>query len=469
MARQLRHYQLTAAIAIVVGLFAMNMILRPPSPEVLARLAGPQVDGSANSTGNTSGTNSCGGTCPPVQDNATSNSPGPTVGNGSCGGLCGAPGEIPFVPTAATETGSVGPQVSPRPATYSGHYWTGAEYSIYSSQTGTATSVYTTIGTPSSGPRFNDAYYELLSAWDSNGYYDQIGVASFYCTQLTLCQITTQSWTIAISQGWVNPSDCGNLTFAGWSTATLSTLGEYQDYTFEMSLTGTNLKFSVFSGTGLGGPAVITPVSKSDSASNFLIKSRHLDSRCPGGGWGGFTVYQEVFDTSSTMNFPQWNSGFAYTTADTSQVTSWVTYNLCAGSGCTVPTSPHGYWEDFNDSNQFVRIDNVAFWINFPSDNYNVAQYSSFDDYPGTLNAEGNPTVYCAGTSCPVTWSCTFLPVPPAYPWEYVSTYAPAGGLDYGTDTYGSALGWYYKGCTVTETGTSPIEFSSFIFYVDVT
>ena len=65
---------------------------------------------------------------------------------------------------------------------------------LYSGSTFSATSIYTTIGLPSSSPRWNDQYYELLSTFDNGNNYDQIGLASDYCSNSALhtskCQST---------------------------------------------------------------------------------------------------------------------------------------------------------------------------------------------------------------------------------------------------------------------------------------
>lgn len=339
------------------------------------------------------------------------------------------------------------------PSSSSVHYWTGANYSGTST---TATYVYTTIGTPSSAPRYNDVYYELLSAWDSNGKYDQIGLSSYYCatTLFSTCD-QTDEWNIIYSVG--GPSTGSGCVMTYSFDPDVSSLSVFQDYTFGMVLDGTNLAFQVYYGSSFGG-TVVWSHAVTDSAANFGIALTH---NCQGTNLYGFQVYQEVYDVSNSMSFPQWNSGFANTYEGTTSVSTW---NIPWSSGA--PTSPHGYVADAASSS-FVRIDNVAFWIGFNPYTQTIAQ-GGHNTISGTINADGS---YCSGTSCPFTPSCTF---PTGSTGSSSSSFGtadvPDSSTSYTTYISGSAtVGDYYSGCTITVTSTTPNEFSTFIFLTGIT
>lgn len=346
-----------------------------------------------------------------------------------------------------------------RTESYNGHYWVGATFSGTSFQ---STSIYTTITTPSSGPRYNDYYYELLSAWDTSNNYDQIGISSTYCStsMYSSCQ-ANDDWSVIYSEGTPSGSSGCHLVYNFNPVWFL--INVYSDYTFEMTLTGSNLHFQVFGGYGITGP-LVQSTNLSDSAGHFSVSSTYS---CRSVNQYGQQVYEEVYNASSSLATPQWNSGFAYTFAGATQITSWTRYS--SPSPYTPPTSPHGYYIDFPNSN-LVRVDNVATWIGYPWDNPTVAPGGWYQDN-GTLNADGS---FCSGTSCPFTETCNF----PAFSLGgsgsygyYLPTDVPDSFIDYQGSIPSSGVppGLYYSECTVTITSTTPNEFTTFVWYTDVT
>lgn len=434
-------WTVAATIALIFVISAFSGVSVSPKIHTAASIA--------TSNGNSSSSTACSAAAcgsPPL--NATTG--GSDV---SCSSSAQCP--LPLIPPAkglASHPVTTGVH----PATYSGHYWIGA---TYSGSATTATYVYTTIGTPSSAPRYNDVYYELLSAWDSNGNYDQIGLASFYCsTTLYSSCSNSDNWFIIYSQGTVSSPGC-TITYHTTITSATVYLGIYSDYTFGMTLTGVHLAFDVYAGSSFGGTNVLG-VAIADTASNFAIASTYT---CEGSSEPDFQVYEEVYDISNTMSAPQWNSGFANTYYGSTDNNQWTTY-----ISTSAPTCPHGSWIDYANSNTFVRVDNVAFWINMAYDAQTIARGNS-NSISGSINADGT---YCSGTTCPFTASCT-------YPTGYTSgSYSPPGSSGYvpvSSTTYSVTIGssattgLYTSGCTVTVTSTTPNEYSTFLVYTTIT
>lgn len=351
---------------------------------------------------------------------------------------------------------------SARPSTFGGHYWVGADYTGTAS---TSTYVYTTIGTPSSGPRDGDLYYELLSAFDSNGNYDQIGLASAYCSSdacawcPTYCT-TNDYFTVIVSEG--TPSGQSGCHLAYNFNNVIHALGIYEDFTFEMKLSGTFLQFLVYSGTGVAGTLQWSDTTGfSDSAAHFVISQQ--TTVCQGTNEENFQPYEEVYNVTNSMSFPQWNSGMAFTYYGTTEATTWATW-----SANSPPTSPHGYYSDITDSGQFVRIDNEAMWVSFPTDLASIAPGGSYT-WTGTLNADGG---YCSPcTSTQWTWSVSWPTSQGNGGGSIASPYdIPNSAITYDFNPFSTATpGLYYGQWTATLTSTTPHEYTTFIFYITIT
>lgn len=349
-----------------------------------------------------------------------------------------------------------------RPATFGGHYWVGADYTGSAS---TAAYVYTTIGTPSSGPRDGDLYYELLSLYDSNGNYDQIGLASAYCSSdscawcPTYCT-TSDYFTVIISEG--SPTGQSGCHLAYTLNNVVDDLGIYEDFTFEMKLSGSYLQFLVYSGTGIGGTLYWSDTSGfSDNAAHFVISQQ--TTVCQGVNEWNLQPYEEVYNVTNSMDFPQWNSGMAFTYYGTTEATSWATW-----SANSPPTSPHGYYSDITDSGQFVRIDNEAMWISFPTDYHSIAPGGSYT-WTGTMNADGG---YCSPcTSTQWTWSVNWPTSQGNGGGSIGSPYdIPNSAITYNFNPFSTATpGLYYGQWTATLTSTTPHEYTTFIFYITIT
>jgi hypothetical protein len=336
-----------------------------------------------------------------------------------------------------------------KPSIYLGHYWLGSYY--YPPGQLWAQSIYTTLSTPSSGPNANDNYYLLLSTWDTNGNYDQIGLTSWYTPQHgggTLQQVWELLWSIT------NYNSCNAPAF----NPIAGTLPQFATLTFQMVLTGSQIQYNVYAGTGVGGTLILT-VSHADTASHFIIGSS--SSYC--GGTYNTTVYEEVHTITTTMQFPEWVFQFSNTYAGSTLITSWGSVNV-ADSGATLPSNAWGYYEVYLNSGKSIQIANEPFQIQFPNDAPVIAP-------GGHYTANGNVVdvgSYCSWgySPCTLTESCS---VPSGWASSYSwGTYVPTSvSFTMGPPT-SAPPGFYYPGCFET-ISAGPNAFSDFIFYVYVT
>jgi hypothetical protein len=359
---------------------------------------------------------------------------------------------------------------------YSGNvYWYGGYYSGANyTQSHFVQILYTSILTPASGPRYNDMYFNLLSAFDTNGYYDQLGFSSDYCSG---CQNSgSNTWAVAYEQGWSDSTHlCG---YTGHIDSAAYKLSTYTWYTFLMYLSFSNLVFKVYLGDGAFNNTPLWTQSFSDSADSFETASTFKG--CEGGydtsSHYDMTLYQEVHQISSTssMTHPQWDFWFDQTNVAWWSGSTWnvvgvpdssITANQCWITSGTCPSPAHGYTT--YSYNRYIVIANNAMWLYWSTQSYSVSPGSGYSAYGYEYNLGG----YCPGLSgyCSVSMSCT---VPTG--WTGGPSWAtPLQYYDY--DSYyanspsGASPGTYYSGCTFTQTSSSPNEFTTFIFLSTVT
>jgi hypothetical protein len=131
-------------------------------------------------------------------------------------------------------------------------------------------------------------------------------------------------------------------------------------------------------------------------------------------------------------------------------------------------------WRSQSDlpNQNYIRIDNEAFGLSFPTDQINIEAGHSMDVSGGVINAAGSGSSnYCASSSsCPFEMVC----YGPSLSGTTV-TYSPGSGyIPYSGDYYeltaasNAQQGSGYGSCVVTLTATSPNEVVNWIFYVDV-
>jgi hypothetical protein len=447
---------LTALVACVVAvLLAVNVSSGGGSERYIVSLA-PDTSpgGNTTSTNSTSGA----GNSPPANASAAS----------SCTLNCFTQHYNGSAPPPFT---TAHPSSGMRPASYSGHYWDGTVYSPTATVFGASTA-YVSMFTPSSGPRWNDAYFELLSAWDNGGppNYIQLGLSSFYCswTLLAGCQ-GNDNWAITTGFATTNSGSC-SLNYNTNDYVTALAVNSY--YTFEISLNTPSSgygTFSVFDGVGIGG-TLYWSSTFSDPNGLLEVENQELwnSNSCVS---GGFSDYQEVYMISNTMSFPQWNFGFDGTEAGSTAIltSDWSGFFCSVASGCSnVPASPHGYYWDY-PLTYWVRIDNEAFSLYYPTDAFSINPGYTYYVSNGLFKAAGSGSSnYCSATTCPDTLLCTTGITGSS------TTYGTAGYVPNSGDFYdpfvplGTTPGSYYGSCALTVTSTSPNEVSNWIFYITV-
>lgn len=397
----------------------------------------------------------------PCSSNCTwSGVPSPSSGNQTSGPIRG---------DSAKSTASSGP----RPSTWSSNlYWFTTKYGGTNyTQSHNVQVEYTSVFLPSSGPHYGDAYFLLLSDFDSLGYYDQLGVASCYGSA---CGGSGDYWTINYSQGW--STSTAACAYAGNLNNLAYNLGQFGWYTFVMYLSGTNLVFKAYSGDGVMNGSTIWSQSFGDSASSFEVGGTFTG--CHGGydhstGYS-FTVYQEVHNigTGNTMSVPQWDFWFDQTNVAWWGSGSWnivgisdsTWTNWCVHTPAgTCPTPPHGYV--IADYNRYVAIANEALWLDWSANAYSFAPGGGFSQV-GTEQALGS---YCPNNSCTVSMTCG---VPSG--WSGGGSYStPLSNWLYdGYSAYSpttASAGNYYPGCDITLSSSSPNEYTTFVWYITVT
>jgi hypothetical protein len=185
----------------------------------------------------------------------------------------------------------LGSPIQSRASGYSTPWYAGSVYPSWL-PTQDASEIYVSITVPSSAPRSDEFYYLLLSAWDSNGSYDQIGFSNFYGT-----------WELAYSWTTGPPS---NLTFHyPLNLNETRTLTEGATYTFSIS-------FLTMNGVALFRAELGTPQSdatpfwslNATTGGNYLILSNTYS------GYLGYTNYEEVWYTHTSGGFPNFDFYF---------------------------------------------------------------------------------------------------------------------------------------------------------------
>lgn len=345
----------------------------------------------------------------------------------------------------------------------------------------TATAIWTSILVPASGTNHGDQFALMLSAFDGQYYYDQIGLSSDYGCP-SGCGNPDNTWTVAYEQGSYG-TDSAGVTCCGC----VGTFNRDQAngqlypnswYTFEMVLSDGKLNFYVWEGKDSFNVEV-WGLSLPDIATSFYLEP--YSPYCNGGPTGyyyDFTLYNEVEYVHGNLSFPQWNFRFfnttiyTYVTDQTIMVpNSWWMGNWTAGF---LPPYGQPYFTSFDQGLYQVEIIDEVYRISFASVTCSVMPGGNCDE-AGYLEPAGEfaPTDYCVVHSCwltsttcgaPSGWSsyCTFTdPVPTSIVYDsiYWSVVVPSG----------IAPGIYYGGVDVAVTlPLSPFSSGpSYVYYID--
>jgi hypothetical protein len=187
------------------------------------------------------------------------------------------------------------PSVSPDPQVNC-HWWAGGYYPS-TSTTYNAKEVCMKIRTPNSSPSSSECYYLLLSVFDDNGSYDQIGFADDF----------SDNWSILYSTTTTNPNLLPQyaLIYSTTSTGYLSPGTEY-DFTITANNNG-NITFAVWTETG-----EIWSMTNQTGGNKLLIENWYTDKWDSSVGGNSYTVYEEVWNQKLSTG-PAFNFLFYYT------------------------------------------------------------------------------------------------------------------------------------------------------------
>jgi hypothetical protein len=172
---------------------------------------------------------------------------------------------------------------------YKTHWYAGSIYPTWL-PTQNASEIYMSITVPSSPPKATEEYFLILSAWDSNGSYDQIGFGNFFGT-----------WALAYS--WTS-GPLGNLTYHSPSYLNETiTLTEGATYTFLISVENGVALFRAELGTTQGGATPAWSLSAPTGGNYLILESNYS-------GYIGYTDYEEVWYTDTPGGSPNYNFYF---------------------------------------------------------------------------------------------------------------------------------------------------------------
>jgi hypothetical protein len=166
------------------------------------------------------------------------------------------------------------------------HWYAGSIYPL-SLATQNATSICASIDVPNSAPSSEEFYYVILSCFDSNGSYDQLGFcANNGAWELDYC------WTAG------DPS----LDSSYHNHPNSATLSQGTTYTFNITVQNGFAYFVAYQGSTL--------IFSEDAPTggNYLILSNDYFEY--GQFWVGYTDYEEVYDTTTAGGAPGFNFYF---------------------------------------------------------------------------------------------------------------------------------------------------------------
>lgn len=174
------------------------------------------------------------------------------------------------------------------------HWWAGGVYP--STSTIYAEEVCMKIRTPDSTPSSSECLYQLLSVWDDNGSYDQIGFADYY----------SNTWTLLYS--WTTTDNSSHIINYNLNRTTMNlSPGTEYDFTI-IANNNTNITFGAWT-----GGTEIWSMTNQTGGNNLLIENYYYDKWDPTyiNGYD-YTVYEEVWNQNAPTG-PAFNFLFYYT------------------------------------------------------------------------------------------------------------------------------------------------------------
>jgi hypothetical protein len=267
---------------------------------------------------------------------------------------------------------TLAPPISPpQPPQYSTHWYAGSDYQGPSE---TAQTINVTIRVPYSAPLSDEFYYVLLSAWTSNGSYDQLGFSNNYGTWGL-----TYSWTSG-------PVD--NPTYHYSSNAMPLSVGA--TYTFSITTEGGVTHFIAYQGS--------TQVWSLDAPTggNYLVVSSSYS------GYGDYMDYEEVWLTDTSGGSPAFDfyfyDNYWLPIGGGENAATWTSFSSEAPSNVAVIISGNSVLVHNPLATVLFETDPTSFaaspgTITFSGQTYSNSQTAEYADnsYQATANA---PTGY---------------------------------------------------------------------------
>lgn len=347
-------------------------------------------------------------------------------------------------------------------------------------------SVWTSMWVPSSGTNDGDSFALLLDVFDSDNYYDQIGLASDYgCSNG--CGNPYNTWSVAYEQGTYGTDKWGTTCCGCNGTYSRDALndGQLQPnswYTFDMDLTTEYLVFSVYEGKDTMSDQLWS-LALPDTASYFLIQSE--DTLCHGGtpadgGAQSMMLDEEVDYVHGSLSYPQWNFRFFNTTFFNSatlspfQIPNSDWYGNYTTGFSKPATNFQPYNTSFDQGLYQVEITNEGFRLSFSTPSCTVSPGGDCYEY-GYLEPAGQfaPTDYCVVKTCTV--STVACGAPSGWSVSCSITSPVPDYIEYGSAEWflavpsGASSGIYYGGVGVTVTSNSDSEYDNWVFQIIVT
>jgi hypothetical protein len=334
--------------------------------------------------------------------------------------------------------------------------------------------VWTSIETPSSGTASGDQYTLTLNVFDSDNYFDQIGLSSDY--GCSACGDPYNDWSVAFEQGTYGPYkgiyDCGNTGDNGRDGYDSPGLQSITWYTFAMKLNDGVLTFELFAGSDTITGTPLWTHSDSDPATYFLVESE--DTICHGGGLGsgyyGLSFFEEVESIGSrnpAQQVPRWDFEFFDTSGEVGTSSIQIPdSNLYPSQTGGPPEVPHIYFMDYTAGTYVVRVANEAQAIWFNQDLYSINPVYGFTAN-GNEMAIGSlsPTDYCIKNACNLAVTCSW-----PGGWQGTCSWSTVPGtLTYSaTAPLGAQAGVYYTVITSEVPISSYWETTTWIWYIYV-
>jgi len=222
----------------------------------------------------------------------------------------GLPGAHAATPASAISDrlggtqGAVGPIRADAPPA-AGHYYAGGQYNGYQHE---PTSVQVKLTTPSALPTSGEFYYVLMSIWDSNGSYDQIGFAS-----------DGTDWGFTYS--WTAP--CASIYYFNDNFVALK---PGVTYTFRMTILAGILTFYAYD-----GPVLVTSLTAPTGGDYFVEHGFYF---CNNLAYYDYTDYEEIYDVTQTV--PSESFFFQANKQNATPVRNWISFDIGAPGGYEV-------------------------------------------------------------------------------------------------------------------------------------